>query len=163
MKILLAAAVLLAPMSLGAATLTTEAARGGADAAFSSLAGFKAGLQAKSLVSVSGNVNLSGTGNLMPGSTMVFVTLSGYGTVQGDGGRVTSNYTNFSANVNCTVSGGWIYCNDYPNWWVDFYKDGKLVGQGTVRGSINTQVYAPNGFFTVNTFTYLSGSVSVPE
>lgn len=163
MKTILSIALLLSPLSLGAATMSPEAVRGDSGAAFSALAEFHAKMPVAKIVPVSGNVNMNGSGNLPPGAMQTWVNLSGYADVRDAGGRISSGSTWFNANVSCTVSGGWINCNDYPAWSVDFYRDGKWLGRGTVRGSINAQVYAPNGFFTVNAYTYLSGDVSVAE
>ena len=158
-----ATALLLLPLSLSAAAPNPEAARDSSNAAFHSLADFHAAMPVTRTVPVSGSVNLTGSGNVPPGAMMVWLNLSGYGSVSDSSGRITSRSTWFNANVNCSVSGGWVHCSDYPTWRVDFYKDGRSVGHGTVRGSIQAQIYAPNGFFTANAYTNLSGNVTIQE
>ncbi len=114
-------------------------------------------------VSVSGNLNMNGNGNVMRGSAFVMVNFSGYATLTDGTGRITSNSTWFNRSVNCNVSGGWVRCNDWPTWYVDFYKDGRHVGNGSVSGTLNASAYAPNGFVNLTAYTNLSGSVTVTE
>ena len=163
MKKILAAVFLLVPVSSKASSPAPEALRDSSGAAFHALADFHPAMPKTRNVSVSGSVNMTGSGNVPPGATMVWVQLSGYANVSDATGRIASRSTWFNANVSCSVSGGWVNCNDYPTWWVDFYKDGRSVGRGTVRGSIHAQIYAPNGFFSANAYTNLSGDVTVQE
>src|SRR5205809_196964 len=101
------------------ATFGPETLRGGAGLDFSSLGDFKAKtppappvaakpagvapIKAKGIrtVNVSGNLNMNGNGNVMPGSPFVRVDFSGYATITDATGRVTSNYTWFNRSVNC--------------------------------------------------------------
>jgi hypothetical protein len=112
-------------------------------------------------VSVSGSVNLTGNGNKTPGSSFVWVDFSGYATVSDGTGRVTSNSTWFHANIGCNANGDWINCDGWPSWSVEFYKDGRYAGSGTVSGSLHASAFAPNGFFSVNSYTSLSGTVTL--
>ncbi|MBI3553073.1 MAG: hypothetical protein HY077_11210 [Elusimicrobia bacterium] len=177
----IALACLLLSSPLFASSTGPESLRAASSNAFSSLAVFKpkavsspavpakavektpVKAAASQFVHVSGSVNLNGSGNVMHGSSFVWVDFSGYANVTDSTGRITSNSTWFNRSVGCNVSGGWVHCNDWPQWSVQFYKDGRYVGSGTVGGSISASAYAPNGFFSANSFTSLSGDVMVSE
>jgi hypothetical protein len=116
---------------------------------------------ASQYVQVSGNLTMNGNGNYTRGTSMVFVNFSGYAAVTDGTGRITSDSTWFNRNVSCTVSGGWVNCSDWPQWSVQFYKDGRYIG--TVGGSLHASAYAPNGFFTATSYVSLSGDVMVTE
>ncbi|HBA59522.1 MAG TPA: hypothetical protein DCZ92_01605 [Elusimicrobia bacterium] len=116
-------------------------------------------------VQVSGYVSLNGNGFMPTNGGFTSVTLNGWGTFRDSTGKVTSNNTYL--NVNASM---WVYPNQHvfqsvhPNVYVQFYKDGKLIGSTSMNGSISVSGWpGSSSFFSLSGSGYLSGSIYVQD
>lgn len=114
---------------------------------------------------VSGYVNLNGNG-WMPGNDGGFtsVSLTGWATFRDSTGKVTSNNTYISTSVSLWVRPNQhVFQTVWPNVYVQFYKDGKMVGSTSMNGSISVSGWPTSNFFSLSGSGYLSGSIYVQE
>ena len=114
---------------------------------------------------VSGYVNLNGNG-WMPGNDGGFtsVNLTGWATFRDSSGKVTSNNTYVNTSVSLWVRPNQhVFQSVYPNLYVQFYKDGRLVGSTTMNGSISVSGWPSSNYFSLSGSGYLSGSIYVQD
>ncbi len=114
---------------------------------------------------VSGYVNLNGNG-WMPGNDGGYtsVNLTGWATFRDSTGKVTSNSTYISTSVSLWVRPNQhVFQTVWPNVYVQFYKDGKMVGSTSMSGSISVSGWPSSNFFSLSGSGYLSGSIYVQE
>jgi hypothetical protein len=117
-------------------------------------------------VQVSGYVNLNGNGWMPSGDNGGYtsVSMTGWATFRDSSGKVTSNNTY----VNTSVS-MWVRPNQYvsqsvwPNIYVTFYSNGKMVGSTYMNGSISVSGWPSSSYFSLRGSGYLNGSIYVED
>jgi hypothetical protein len=179
MKIFLA--VMLA--ALPAAAQTPEAAQLRGASGFNALSAFKfdpkaamppvlhkavepapAKPKASRYVTVSGTVNLQGSGFLSGRSGFVTVNFSGYTTVQDVTGSIRSDMANINAIGQFFVNnGGFVNGTVWPNAYVSLYQNGKYLGQANLNGTVFVSGWANGNWLSMNGSGNLSGTVLVSD
>lgn len=171
-KILLTAACIFFAGSLNAADFNLNSADILGQVAVSApeveipMASKPARAKAGSYVRVDGYVNLQGNGWMPYGDNGGFtsVNLTGWATFRDATGKVTSN----STYINTTAS-MWVRPNQYvhqtvwPNVYVTFYRNGRIVGSTTMNGSISVSGWPSSSYFSLSGSGYLSGSIYVED
>lgn len=120
--------------------------------------------KAASYVQVSGYVSLSGNAFMPANGGFTSVMLTGWATFRDGTGKVTSNNTYM--NVNASM---WIYPNQHvfqtvwPNVYVQFYKNGRMVGSTSMNGSISVSGWPSSNYVMLSGSGYLSGSIYVQD
>ncbi len=115
---------------------------------------------------VSGYVNLNGNGWMPAGDNGGYtsVNLTGWATFRDSSGKVTSNNTYINTSVSMWVRPNqYVFQSVYPNLYVQFYKDGRLVGSTTMNGSISVSGWPSSSFFSLSGSGYLNGSIYVQD
>ncbi|MDD2805226.1 MAG: hypothetical protein PHV33_06695 [Elusimicrobiales bacterium] len=116
-------------------------------------------------VQVSGYVNLNGNG-WMPGNDGGFtsVNLTGWATFRDSSGKVTSNNTYINTSVSLWVRPNQhVFQSVWPNLYVTFYRNGKIVGSTSMNGSISVSGWPSSSYFSLSGSGYLNGSIYVED
>ena len=116
-------------------------------------------------VQVSGYVNLNGNG-WMPGNDGGFtsVNLTGWATFRDSSGKVTSNNTYVNTSVSLWVRPNQhVFQSVWPNLYVTFYRNGRMVGSTSMNGSISVSGWPSSSYFTLSGSGYLNGSIYVED
>ena len=155
-----------------------------ANAAFSGLAGFQPrlapvaakdavagkavaapGVKAARYVRLSGNISLNGSAHVGNGSSSAFIHFNGSTRVEGDNGKITSDYFSINQSEHFWLNGPSSHVSGYvrPNVSVSLYKDGKYIGQGYVSGTIHVSGWNNNGWVNLSGSGQLTGDVSITD
>lgn len=117
-------------------------------------------------VQVSGYVNLNGNGWMPAGDNGGFtsVNLTGWATFRDSSGKVTSNNTYVNTSVSLWVRPNQhVFQTVWPNLYVTFYRNGKMVGSTSMNGSISVSGWPSSSFFSLSGSGYLNGSIYVED
>lgn len=120
---------------------------------------------AKKHVSLQGRINLRGSGYVGNGSRWLSVTLDGYTTIDGDGGKITTGHTRISHRETFFLSPGQrhVYRSVRVSAYVNLYRDGKYIGSTNVSGYIPVSGWINGSWVNLSGYGSLTGSVFVRD
>ena len=171
-SIILALACAVSAAAAGAAP-TLESASAAAEGAFQCLptaqfsfkTAAKAAGRAKaaSLVRVSGDINLSGSGTAPRVPGFVSVTFNNLANICDSAGQICSGYRMITTYANLFVTSSFVSDWVRPEAYVAFYKDGRYVGSTWVRGDIHVTGWVNGNWVTVSGWGPLTGELTLAQ
>ena len=115
-------------------------------------------------VSLSGYVNLRGSGFIPSNGGYMSLYMSGSFTMRDFSSGVTTNTVYLNENVSFWANENqYINQSVYINKYVSLYKDGRYVGSTTISGSISVSGWPSGNYLNLNGSGYLRGSFYLNE